>query len=1150
MTRRKKPKKRAEKRPKKKLKQPKKQPKKQVKEKPKKEEYKAKQITVLDGLTPVRKRPAMYIGSVGPDGLHHLIWEVVDNSIDEAMARHCDEITVELLPKNQVRVTDNGRGIPVDKHKPTGKSALEVVMTKLHAGAKFDRLAYKVAGGLHGVGVSVVNALSEYLKAEVKRNNKLYLQEYKRGKPLKKVRPVGKAEGTGTIITFQPDPEIFPEIKFNWERILIHFRQQAYLTRGVRIKVYDRREETPRQYEFYFEGGIKSYIKYLNRTNAPKHPNIFYVMKEQEGVMTEMALQYTDDFKENVLTFANNIYTLEGGMHLAGFRSALTRTLNSYARKQNYLKEKDVNLAGEDSREGLTAIISVKVKDPQFEGQTKSKLGNTEVRTVVEAIFSDTFEQFLEKHPRDAEAICGKAILAAKARQAAKVARETVIRKGALEGMALPGKLADCSSRNPEESELFLVEGDSAAGCFSGNTKVALLDGRNLSFKRLVTEDKKGKKNYCYTVKQDGNIGVALIKNPRKTKKEVKVIKIILDNDEEIICTPDHLFMLRDGSYKMAKNLTREDSLMPLYREYPEKGESKRGMWFTISGYEIVFNPTTERWRFTHLMADEHNLINGNYYKKKDDAVHHIDFNKLNNNPDNLRRMQKMDHLLYHAKLVKKLHQNKDWQKKMKRIHQSKEFREKIRQAMTTPEMRQMLSERAKKQWEDLEYKEYMGKKFLEFYKTNKEYRKSNNELLNREQKKYWAKEENRRKQTERVRRHFENHPERRKEYSEMSKKQWQDEKLLKWRAQKTREQWTPEFRTKRKIAYNQTYQRKALELMREIFEKYGNIDKEKYNEERLRINNKTLLRYDTICQRFFANDENRLKEAVLNYNHKIKRIIKLKEKIDVYDIEVEDTHNFALASGVFVHNSGKQGRDRHFQAILPLRGKILNVERARLDKILANNELRALITALGTNIGEQFDIEKLRYHRIILTLDADIDGSHIRTLLLTFFYRYFPELIKRGHIYLAQPPLYRIQRGKEVKYAYTDEEKEEILKERKKGAKKGKKARREEKKTSKKTIEGFAVKEIGVEVTEEPEVGEARAVPGANIQRYKGLGEMNPEQLWATTMDPANRILKKVTVGDAQKADEIFEVLMGREVEPRKRFIQTHAKTVENLDI
>ena len=685
-----------------KLKRAKKQPKKQ----PKKKEYKAKQITVLDGLTPVRKRPAMYIGSLGPDGLHHLIWEVVDNSIDEAMVGHCDEITVELLPKNQVRITDNGRGIPVDKHKPTGKSALEVVMTKLHAGAKFDRSAYKVAGGLHGVGVSVVNALSEYLKAEVKRNNKLYLQEYKRGKPLRKVRPVGKAEGTGTIITFQPDPGIFPEIKFNWEKILTHLRQQAYLTRGVRIKVYDRREETPRQYEFYFEGGIKSYVKYLNRTNAPKHPNIFYVMKEQEGVMTEMALQYTDDFKENVLTFANNIYTLEGGMHLAGFRSALTRTLNSYARKQNYLKEKDVNLAGEDVREGLTAIISVKVKDPQFEGQTKSKLGNTEVRTVVEAIFSDTFEQFLEKHPRDAEAICGKAILSAKARQAAKVARETVIRKGVLEGMALPGKLADCSSRNPEESELFICEGDSAGG-------------------------------------------------------------------------------------------------------------------------------------------------------------------------------------------------------------------------------------------------------------------------------------------------------------------------------------------------------------------------------------------------------------------------------------------------------SGKQGRDRHFQAILPLRGKILNVERARLDKILANNELRALITALGTNIGEQFDIEKLRYHRIIIMTDADTDGSHIRTLLLTFFYRYFPELIKKGHIYIAQPPLYRIQRGKEVRYAYTDGEKEKILKEKIRGKKKKEVVKKE-------VTAGFAVKEIGAK--EEAASEEEGAVPGtgvkANIQRYKGLGEMNPPELWTTTMDPANRILKKVTIGDAQEADEIFEVLMGREVEPRKRFIQTHAKMVENLDI
>ncbi|MCX6741052.1 MAG: ATP-binding protein, partial [Candidatus Parcubacteria bacterium] len=424
--------------------------------------YDAKQITVLEGLDPVRRRPAMYIGSVGIDGLHHLIWEVVDNSIDEAIGGYANEITVELLPNNQVRVTDNGRGIPVDIHKQVGKSALEVVLTKLHAGGKFSHDAYKVSGGLHGVGVSVVNALSTYLKAEVKRDGKLWMQEYKKGQPLAKVKQAGKAEGTGTIITFSPDPEIFPKIEFTLSTILNHLRQQAYLTKGVKILIADTRQpNAASRYQFYFEGGIKSYVKHLNRTNKPRHQNVFYVAKESSEMMVEAALQYIDDFKETVYSFANNIYTAEGGMHLLGFRGAVTRTLNNYARAHNLLKEKDDNLSGEDTREGLTAVVSIKIRDPQFEGQTKAKLGNTEAKSVVENVVAETFTAFLEEHPGDAEDIIAKCLLAARARQAAKNAREAVLRKSALEGFTLPGKLADCSSGDAEKCELFIVEGDS-----------------------------------------------------------------------------------------------------------------------------------------------------------------------------------------------------------------------------------------------------------------------------------------------------------------------------------------------------------------------------------------------------------------------------------------------------------------------------------------------------------------------------------------------------------------------------------------------------------------------------------------------------------------------------------------------------------------
>jgi len=428
---------------------------------------------------------------------------------------------------------------------------------------------------------------------------------------------------------------------------------------------------------------------------------------------------------------------------------------------------------------------------------------------------------------------------------------------------------------------------------------------------------------------------------------------------------------------------------------------------------------------------------------------------------------------------------------------------------MLLPKMRTMLSKRAKKQWQYEEYKNYMTQKFLEFYNNNPAYRTENNLLLNEVQKKYWTSKENREKQAKRVKEFFERYPERKEWLSEIAKKQWDDPDLKSWRSEMTKKQWTVEFREKRKSAYNQTYLNKALKVLHAIYKEYGLIDEAAYNQIRKLKNDKNLIRYQTICQRFFGGDENKLKEAVVSYNHRIKSVIPLQETMDVYDIEVPETHNFALASGVFVHNSAKQGRDRKFQAILPLRGKILNVEKARIDKILAFKEIRALVIALGTAIAEEFDISKLRYHRIIIMTDADVDGAHIRTLLLTLFFRYFPELINKGHIYIAEPPLYKISSGKRVEYAYTDGDKEEIL-----GAFKKDK------------------------------------ILNPNIQRYKGLGEMNPEQLWGTTMNPENRTMKQVTVEDAEKANKVFDILMGDEVAPRKRFIQLHAKAVKNLDI
>ncbi|MFA5742549.1 MAG: DNA topoisomerase (ATP-hydrolyzing) subunit B [Candidatus Paceibacterota bacterium] len=632
--------------------------------------YGAKDIEILEGLEPVRKRPAMYIGSTGPEGLHHLIYEIVDNSIDEAIAGYCNKIDIALLPGERVQVRDNGRGIPVDIHPKTKRSALETVLTTLHAGAKFENKAYQVSGGLHGVGSSVVCALSTFMRAEVCKDGGKYMQEYKYGKPQDQVKKIEKCteKDRGTTIIFDADPKIFQEVKYSRNTLISHFRQQAYLIKGIKINFVDLRDkDEPFEYHFYFEGGIASYLKHLIKNNQAIHPNFFYASGEKNDILVEAAFCYTDEYEISEHSFANNIHNPEGGTHLTGFRTALTRVINDYAKKEGFLKEAEVNLSGEDVREGLTAVISIKIREPQFEGQTKTKLGNPEARSATESVVNEAMAKFFEEYPQDAKMIVDRCVLSAKARRAARAAKDTVLRKGILEGLSLPGKLADCSSRKPEESEIYLVEGESAGG-------------------------------------------------------------------------------------------------------------------------------------------------------------------------------------------------------------------------------------------------------------------------------------------------------------------------------------------------------------------------------------------------------------------------------------------------------SSRQARNRRFQAILPLKGKILNVEKVRLDRALDSKEIKSLVIAMGTAISDDFNIEKLRYHRIILMTDADSDGNHIRTLLLTLFFRYFKAIIEKGYLYIAQPPLYKIQSGKELKYAFDDEAKERML------------------------------KELGNRPS--------------SVQRYKGLGEMNASELWDTTMDPKTRVLLQVTIDDAQVADEVFDMLMGKEVPPRKKFIQLYAKRVRNLDI
>ena len=1056
-------------------------------------DYSAEKIKVLEGLEGVRLRPAMYIGSTGKPGLHHLVYEILDNAVDEAMAGFCDQIAVTLNKDGSVTVEDNGRGIPVDIHPVYKKSALEIVVTKLHAGGKFDKQNYKVSGGLHGVGISVVAALSKLMKVIVKKGGKIYQQEYKIGRPLYDVKIKGECDkkDTGSIITFMPDDTIFSTTTFDFSTLETRFREVAFLNKGLKIIL--KEEKTGKKETFNYEGGIIEFVKWVNRSKEAIHAKPIYFVKEQDKFVVECAVQYNNGYQENVLSFVNTINTVEGGTHVAGFKTALTRAINEYGKKGNSIKGE--GLTGDDVREGLTAVISVKVADPQFEGQTKTKLGNSEIKGLVDSIAMTAFSIFFEENPTVAKRVVEKALEAQKARNAAKKAKELVRRKNAFSVGGLPGKLADCSSNKTELSELFIVEGDSAGGCFSAETEVALADGRNVSFKQLVEEDKQGKQNYCYTIKGDGSIGIEMIKDARVTKKNAEVIKIFLDNGKEVVCTPDHKFMLRDGSYKEAKELTINDSLMPFHKRV-----SKIDGRIMIDGYGMVWDQK-KNWIFSHMLADEHNLANGVYSIEQGEHKHHIDFNKLNNNPTNIVRLPKEEHLILHTEHLSKTLHRADVKEKAKLSHQTKEYKEKMKKWAENPEVRKTMSKNSKNLWQNEGYKEFMVQKFLEFYNSNEDYRKANNELLNKSQKEYWAKPENRQKASEKVKTFFEKNPDVKEFLSELAKDQWNNETLLVWRSQKTKAQWTPEFRKQRKESYNRTYYSKTISLMKRVIE--GNGSLEQFDVIRVNNNDKSILSMREFCGRFFGGSKEKMIEAVQNWNHKIKRIERLGQKMDVFDIEVPNTHNFALASGIFVHNSAKMARNKEFQAILPLRGKILNVEKANPVKVMDSEQIANLITAIGTGIGDHFEFEKLRYGKIVIMTDADVDGAHIKTLLLTFFFRFMPKLIENGNIYIAVSPLYRVRKRGDH-YVYSDKELKELM------------------------------SKIG---------------SGADVQRFKGLGEMNAEQLWETTMDPKKRMLKKVKIEDAVQADEVFSKLMGDEVEPRRIFIAERAHDAQ-LDI
>ncbi|MDQ6748410.1 MAG: ATP-binding protein [Candidatus Dormibacteraeota bacterium] len=1093
----------------------------------------------------------MYIGSTDVRGLHHLLREIVDNSIDEAMAGHADRIVVTLHADRSASVSDNGRGIPVGIMPKQKKPALEVVMTVLHAGGKFGGGGYKVSSGLHGVGMSVVNALSEKVEATVRLGGKVHFQEYKRGKAVAPMTSSGKSTESGTTIRFWPDAEVFETLDFDWDTVTHQLRELALLNKGIWIELHDERPEGGRDYVFYFDGGLKSFVNYLNRGLGAINVPPVHVEKQVEQNLVEIALQYNNGFSENILGFVNTVHTEDGGTHISGFRSALTSVLNKYARQAQLIKESDPNLGGDDVREGLTAVVSVKLEEPQFESQTKNKLGNSEVAGQVQGAFAEGLMEYLMEHPSEARRIIEKSVVAARAREAARKARDLVQRKSLLESATLPGKLADCSERDPALCEIFVVEGDSAGGCFSGDTPVATVEGRDITFEQLAQDWEHGIRHFGYSSDASGDVIVVPLEAPRVTRKQAELVEVELDSGDVLRCTPDHLFRLRDGGYRRADALEPGISLMPLNRKLTERGQAPG------PGYEMVWANGRDRWEHTHHLSDAFNLSTGAAHWSQGPVRHHVDFDKHNNDPRNLRRVTDAEHIGIHAANAA-LTLAPLWKDPEFRARKLASLRENAIRMWQEPAYRALKSEQVRRQRQDPDLSQRLLAGFQAWYSTlADEDRDALHERLDAAQTAYWREDEHRTEASARVRQWFDDHPEAREHLRTLATTQWDDAGLRGWRSETTRQQWQQEGARERHGASVRRWharnpgwgQRKSAAVAARWASdpRFGetvkaglstwrsttsHADRSKlcaggqqlrsvrlmgtclespdpeYSYEQARLAGpRTALRFGTLLERF-GGDRTRLFEAARLHNHKVVAVRCLGERADVYDLTVDDHHNFALGAGIFVHNSAKQGRDRRTMAILPLRGKILNVHKAREDKVLGSEEIRNLITALGCGVGERYDVEKLRYHRIIIATDADVDGSHIRTLLLTFFWRYMRELVDRGHVYIAQPPLFKIEKGKQVAYAYSDAERDKEL----------------------------------------AKMGDKGADP--KVQRYKGLGEMNPEQLWETTMDPEHRILLQVTSDDGSAAERLFETLMGVDVDPRKQFIKTHAKTVRNLDI
>ena len=1201
--------------------------------------YSAKDIYVLEGLEPVRRRPGMYIGSTGVDGLHHLIWEVVDNCIDEAMGGYAKNINVEILKENRVAITDDGRGIPVDIHKKTKKSALETVMCTLHAGGKFGGKSYKVAGGLHGVGISVVNALSTYLQAEICRDGILYSQEYKKGKPTTKLKKIGKCDKPGTKIIFEPDPEIFKEIKFDTKKILDHLRQQAYLTSGTTIKFKDYRNGAiiP-SYTFYFESGIITLVKYLARNTHYLTNNVFYTKQEKEGILVEVALLYTDDSESTEKAFANNIHTPEGGMHLTGFRSALTRTLNDYAKEQGIFKNGDIGFAGEDTREGLVAVISVKLREPQFEGQTKAKLGNPEARTAVEQVIGENFREFLEINKEDAKKILEKSLLSARARQAAKKARENILRKGVLEGMTLPGKLADCISKNAEESELFIVEGDSAGGSSkmgrNRNTQAILpLKGKILNveksrFDRMMTSDEIKALIVA--------LGTAISEDFNIDKLRYHKIIIMTDADSVAYDTPIFIFDKQQQRLKLVKagefieNQCQDTERYQVFAcDIDNKTFSLRDIEKTIrhplrgSLYEIK-----TRYGYKMKITSCHNV-----FVYRDENFITVPTTKLKigdkivfpTSMPQLNQKIKIDiiPLLKHSEEAKNV-QVKVLASEMKCIpgdawidFDSKYWRKLQLKRERKGVSRKILGATIGVYTTVLEQWELKIDNVMPRYRVFKKYLSE----LNLEEKKVLANASayiplsSFSEDSDAVEYYFKNHTRKLKVVFDINE---DFAYLLGFYIgdgsfafqKKNPNRFVISLGRDKKL-----YSPQLIKAINNVLGAKAFIDKKNDNNNELVFHSyefKLILRslgllgkksYDKFVPEEIFSVDAKIQQAFLRgYLESDGSIVvkSCKKKLDVkltFTTTSKDLLDGVILLfrqlGVFPESTVRFSKDhprkdgvmiksnypgylvsvrgisqleklkdvwKNHKKSKALKDYLIKADRRRSSykKIYTGDSALLPITSIKKIKAETpfvYDFAVKKDENFVAGTGGfllhNTDGAHITSLLLTLFFRYFRPIIEAGYLYIAQPPLYRIQKGKEFHYAYTETEKQKVL-ERIQDVVEEKKEKSSKSKVRKLKLveEGKSEAVLAVEKDESSKDSHDKLMKGISIQRYKGLGEMNPDQLWDTTMDPEKRVLKQVTIEDAEEADRLFDILMGKEVLPRKKFIQAYAKKVRNLDI